>query len=69
MYDGDWTVLDGGALEFELKGYERDEVVPLVVRLDFEGDATVRLRAWSVAGAERELKLDTRHAQLEPKDD
>jgi len=52
VYEGDLTVLDGGALQFDLKGYEGDRVVPHVVRFDFEEVGTVRYRVWSVRGTE-----------------
>ncbi|PCC73459.1 Putative transposase [Nannocystis exedens] len=35
-------------LQLDLKGHESDRVVPLVVRLDFEADGTVRQRDWSL---------------------
>lgn len=65
VYEGDLTVLDGGALQFDLKGYEGERVVPLVVRFDFEKNGTLHQRAWSSdaasGGSERTLKLDARH--------
>lgn len=61
VYEGDLTVLEGGALQLDLQGYEGDQVVPYVVRLDFEPDGTVRNRVWSLEGAERALRLDARH--------
>jgi hypothetical protein len=65
VYEGDWTVLAGGALQLELKGYEQDQVVRHVVRLDFEEDGTVRDRVWSLDGNDRELRLDVRHETIE----
>lgn len=62
VYAGDWTVLDGGALEFDLEGYVADRVVPRVVRFDFEADGRLRQRIWSRAGVERTLVLDAHHA-------
>ena len=44
VYEGDITVLDGGALLLDLKGYEGDRVVPHGVRFDFEKDGT-----WAIA--------------------
>jgi len=67
VYEGDLTVLDGGALQLDLKGYEDDRVVPHVVRFDFEKDGTLRDRVWSLKGTERTLMLDVRHKKLEPK--
>jgi hypothetical protein len=69
VYEGDLTVLDGGALQIDLKGYEGDRVIPHVVRLDFEQDGTLRHRVWSLKGAERTLLLDVRHKKLKPKKD
>jgi hypothetical protein len=69
VYEGDLTVLDGGALQLEMKGYEGERVVPYVVRLDLEKDDTLRHRAWSLEGAGRKLVLDVRHEKVEPKGD
>jgi hypothetical protein len=67
VYEGDWTVLESGALQFELQGYEGDRVVPLVVRLDFVNDETLRTRVWSLKGTERTLLLDILHEKLKQK--
>ncbi|MEK6675030.1 MAG: hypothetical protein AABZ47_05170 [Planctomycetota bacterium] len=67
VYEGDLIVLDGGALQLDLKGYEGDRVVPHVARFDFEQDGTLRHRVWSVKGTERTLMLDVHHKELEPK--
>jgi hypothetical protein len=69
VYEGDLTVLDGGALQLDLKGYEGDRVVPHVARFDFEQDGTLRHRVWSLNGTERALVLDVHHKELEPKKD
>jgi len=69
VYEGDSIVLEGGALQLDLKGYEGDRVVPHVVRFDFERDGTLRHRVWSLDGAERTLMLDVHHKKLEPKND
>jgi len=69
VYEGDLTVLDGGALQLDLKGYEGDRVVPHIVRFDFEPDGTLRDRVWSLKGTERTLMLDVHHKKLEPKED
>lgn len=67
VYEGDVTVLDGGALQLDLKGYEGERVVPLAMRFEFEKEGTVHQRAWSVNAApagpegERTLLLDARH--------
>ena len=69
VYEGDLTVLDGGELQLEMKGYEGDRVVSHVVRFDFEKDETLRQRVWSLKGTERTLMLDVHHKKLEPKRD
>jgi hypothetical protein len=61
VYEGDVTVLEGGALQLDLTGSEGDEILPRVVRLDLEEDGTLRQRAWSREGTERTLILDVRH--------
>lgn len=66
VYEGDLTVLEDGALQLDLQGYEGDQVVPHVVRFDFEQDGTLRQRAWSLAGTDRKLLLDVRHEQVKP---
>ena len=63
------TVLGGGALQFDLKVYERDRVVPHVVRFDLENDGRLRTRDWALEGAVRTLVLDMEHRKLEPKRD
>lgn len=68
VYEGEVTVVDGGALQLDLKGYEGDRVVPLVARFDFEKDQTLRQRVWSLEGAERTLMLDVHHKKLEMKE-
>ena len=47
VYEGDVSVLDGGALQIDLEGYEGDRVVPCEVRFNFEPDGAVRQRVWS----------------------
>lgn len=69
VYEGDVTVLDGGALQAELKGYERDQLVRQIVRCDLESDGTLRQRVWSLADDGRTLLLDIRHKQLGPRKD
>jgi hypothetical protein len=64
VYEGDLTVLDGGALQLEPKGYEGERVVRHVVRFDFEKDGTLRHRVWSARGADRTLLLDVHHKKL-----
>ena len=66
VYEGDLTVLEGGALQLDLKGYEGDQVVPRVVRFDLEPDGTLRNRIWSLEGTDRRLLLDVHHERVEP---
>jgi hypothetical protein len=66
VYEGGLTVLGGGALQLDLKGYEGDRAVAHVVRFDFERDGTLRHRNWSLHGTERTLMLDVHHKKLEP---
>lgn len=62
-------MVEGGALQLDLKGYEGDRVDRHVVRLDFEKDGTLRYRVWSLQGAERTLVLDVHHKKFKPKKD
>lgn len=66
VYECDLTVLDGGALQIDLNGYEGDRGVRHAVRFDAEKDGTLRERAWVVEGTERTLLFDIRHKKLEP---
>lgn len=69
VYEGDVTVLEGGALQFDLAGYEGERTVPYVVQFDLQGDGTLRDRVWSVggdgAGAQRTPMLDVHHTASE----
>jgi hypothetical protein len=67
VYEGDVTVPDGGAPQFDLKGYDGDQAVTHVVRFDFEQDGALHHRVWSLKGTERTLTLDVHHKKLEPK--
>ena len=69
VYEGDVTVLDGGALQLDLKVYEGDRVLTQVARFDLESDGHLRTRVWSLEAAERTLTLDVEHKKLEPKRD
>ncbi|MCC7389317.1 MAG: hypothetical protein IT431_11160 [Phycisphaerales bacterium] len=66
VYEGDLTVLEGGALRIDLDGYGGGRTVHLAVRLEFEQDGTLRHRVWSIEGAERTLVLDLHHARRHP---
>ncbi len=67
VYEGDVTVLDDGAMQLDLNGYETDRAVRHVVRFDFEKDGSLRQRVWTLNGAERTLILDVPHKKLERK--
>ncbi len=69
VYEGEWTVLEGGALQLDLKNCEGDQVGSHLVRFDFEKDGTLRDRVWSQDGNERTLLLDVYHEKLESKKD
>jgi hypothetical protein len=74
VYEGDLTVLEGGALQLDLQGYEGDSlvpttVVPITARFDFESDGSLRHRVWSHGDPHRTLMLDTHHRQLEARQD
>ncbi|MCC6677316.1 MAG: hypothetical protein IT436_09240 [Phycisphaerales bacterium] len=66
VYEGEITVLEGGALHAELKGYEGNRVVVLVARINFERDGTLRQQVWSTDGADRTLLLDVHHEPIHP---
>jgi hypothetical protein len=69
VYEGDLSVLDGGALQVELNGNEGDEIVLQIARFDLENDGNLRHRAWSIEGTKRTLVLDVQHTNREPNDD
>jgi hypothetical protein len=69
VYEGDLTVLGGGALQLDLDGYEGNRVVRLVVRVDFEPDGSLHHRVWSLEGAARTQVLDVRARKVETKKD
>ncbi len=61
VYEGDLTVLEGGALQLDLQGYEGEQEASQVVRFDFEEDRTLHHRIWSVDGGVRTPMLDVHH--------
>jgi hypothetical protein len=65
VHEGTAQVLEGGALQLDLKRYHGDRLVPLGVRLDPVQDGTLRARAWALEGSDRALLLDVRHERLE----
>ena len=69
VYEGNATVLDGGALQFDLKAYEDDRSVPQVARFELGKDGRLRTRVWSVDGAGRTLRLDVEHTRVGSKRD
>jgi hypothetical protein len=69
VHEGDVTVLDGGALQLELTGYEADRVVRHIVHLEVDQGGTLRHRVWSLEGTERAVVLDIHHRKLDPPND
>jgi hypothetical protein len=66
VFEGDLTILEGGALHVEVKGHRADETLQHVLRCDFENDGTLRQRLWSLDGAKHTLMLDVHHRKLPP---
>lgn len=66
VYEGDIRMLNGGAMQLDLTGYEGGKITRYVVRLDDNRNESFRLRLWSTALADRILMLDTHHRKLEP---
>ena len=62
--EGEVSVLEGGALQANLKSYEGNEVTRIAMRFDFPQDGSLRERVWTVAGTERTLKSDTHFKSL-----
>jgi hypothetical protein len=69
VYEGDLTVLDGGALRLDLTSYDVGRTVPLIARLEFAQDGTLRQRVWSADVAEPALLLDLHLKRLESESD
>jgi hypothetical protein len=69
VYEGQVTVIEGGALQLDLKGYEGDAISAYAVHLDLAEDGTVHLRAWSVDGTVRTPILDVVHKDRAVKKD
>ncbi|MDA1266715.1 MAG: hypothetical protein O2816_16670 [Planctomycetota bacterium] len=70
VYEGDVSVLEGGALQCDLTGYVGDQVHSHVVRLDFAQDGTLRDRIWTLdKNGERTLLRDVAHSRVEAKQD
>ena len=69
VYEGNLTVLDGGAMQFDLKLYKDIQAVRHVARFDLEQGGHLRTRLWSLEGDERTLELDVAHQRLDPERD
>lgn len=63
VYEGDVTVLAGGALGFDLTRTEGDRTVGYAMRFDLEPDGALHQQVWSVDGATRTPVLDLRHTR------
>lgn len=66
VHEGEMTMREGEGLQFDLKGYENNRAVQLIVCFDFDTAGTLRDRVWSLKGAERTLLLDIQHKKLDP---
>lgn len=70
VYEGDVTILDGGSLQFDLNGYEGDQVIPHTARIDFNDERTVHTQIWTTASgdnadaSDRMLVLDLQHKRV-----
>lgn len=64
VYEGDVSVIEGGAIQLELQGYEGARVTPYVVRFDFENNGTLHQRVWSPDTAQQPM-LDLHHTASE----
>jgi hypothetical protein len=51
-------------MQLTLTGYEGERVLPYVVRIDIEGDGSLRQRVWRGDGPEQPPLLDLRHSPL-----
>lgn len=69
VYEGDIRMLNGGAMQLALTGWEGETITPYVVRLDDNRNESFRLRLWSEGHADRILMLDTHHRKLEPRNE
>lgn len=67
VYEGDLALVDGGALETVLNGFEFERDIQILVRIEHEQDGSLRHRAWSVESAGRALMLDVRYRKVQPK--
>ena len=63
--EGEFTVLEGGSMQLDLKSYEGDRVTRREKRFDFEPEGTLRERVWVVDDGSRTLTLDVRHRKVE----
>lgn len=66
VYEGDVSVLDGGALRFDLTGSEPDGTAQLAARLDLDGANSLRQRVWSIHDGKETLEMDVHHRKPSP---
>lgn len=64
VYEGEVTLLPGGSLQSDLRGYEGDREIRHIARLDVEEDGALRERLWIVDGADRRLIHDVRRDRV-----
>jgi hypothetical protein len=64
VYEGNITPSkDGRSLVFDLKATSAGGAERMEMQLEFDADASVRQRVWSIKGETRALMLDARHAK------
>lgn len=62
VYEGDLAVLDGGALQLDLTGYEGDAVAQSTLRFDIETDGRLRTRLWPADSDSGPPVVDVHHS-------
>lgn len=58
VHEGTISVLEDGALQFDLTRYGGDKTVAQAVRLDLEKDGVLRQRVWGLENDQRALMID-----------
>lgn len=64
IYEGQVTIIEGGSLKFDLRGYEGENIIPYVAEIDFNKDGSVRSRVWSRRDTEQKLQYDVHHQAI-----
>lgn len=68
VYDGHLTGAEGGAIWFDLTGYEGDQVVPKTLRLHFAEDDAVGTRPLPLRSVDPSRVLDVHFEKVAPND-